>query len=138
MNNLSLPKEEDKKSDWLGIAASVACLIHCAAGPILLALQPLITGAALYEHEHHHNENSFWHYIFLGLALLAVWLSARRAHTLGIRLGLWASLSLFALGIFLEEAHSLLPTLLLYGGSLGLVMAHVLNLRHSRSCNISH
>lgn len=137
MNGLDL-NDDTKKADWLGIVASVVCLIHCAAAPLFLVIQPIISGMAIHDHHHHHNEHSYWHYIFLALAFVAVWSSARRTHIVRVKVALWFFLVLFSLGIFLESDHSNLPTFLLYTGSIGLVAAHVYNLRHIQSCSIPH
>lgn len=125
---------EAKKSDWMGMAASIACLIHCSAAPLLFLLQPLLAGAAVADH--HHHEHSGWHYLFFALALLAVWSSSRNSDSRGIRLGLWASLAAFGAGIFLESEHNIFSDVLLYGGSVGLVIAHYLNMRSARSCAV--
>lgn len=128
-------QQEVKKSDWMGMAASVACLIHCSAAPLLFLLQPLLAGAAVAEH-HHHHEQSLWHYVFFALALLAVWYSSRSSDSRGIRLGLWTSLTAFGIGIFFEAEHNIFSDVLLYGGSVGLVVAHYLNMRSARSCAV--
>ena len=126
---------EAKKSDWMGMAASIACLIHCSAAPLLFIIQPLLTGAAIADH-HHHHEHSVWHYLFFVLALLAVWRSSRSSDSRAIRLGLWVSLAAFGMGIFFESEHSYFSDVLLYGGSVGLVVAHYLNMRSVSSCTV--
>jgi len=128
-------QQELKKSDWMGMAASVACLIHCSAAPLLFLLQPLLAGAAVADH-HHHHEQSLWHYVFFALALLAVWYSSRSSDSRAIRFGLWASLTAFGIGIFFEAEHNIFSNVLLYGGSVGLVVAHYFNMRSARSCAV--
>ena len=117
----------------MGMAASIACLIHCTAGPLALAMQPFISGAMVWNRpiEHH---TSLWHIVFFVLALLAVWYASLQSGSKRIRVALWGSLASFGIGAFSGHEHHLLSGILLYGGSIGLVIAHFFNLRQRKSC----
>lgn len=110
-----------RKSDWMGIASSVGCIIHCLLMPVLLS------GAASFTaHEEYH----WLDFLFLALAAVAVWFSARKTNLLAVRILLIAAWAVFAGSIIWEET---LPfaSVLMYAGSVLLIVGHVLNLRHA-------
>ena len=115
-----------RKSDWMGIASSVGCIIHCLLMPVLLS------GAASFTA---HEEYRWLDFLFLALAAVAVWFSARKTNSPIIKALLIAAWAVFAGSIIWEET---LPfaSLLMYFGSVLLIVGHVLNLRqvHSHSC----
>lgn len=119
-----------KNADLIGITSSLLCLIHCVSLPILISLKPV---AAHFIHEDLH----FLEYIFLGLSLIAVYFATRSAHvTPRMKWVFYIIFSLFALGILFEEKMAWL-TYLAYAGSAGLVVMHVINLRHGIRCAVA-
>jgi MFS family permease len=127
--------QKTKNSDWMGMAASLACLIHCTAGSFALILQPFI-GGAIALHKPGDQHPSGWHIVFFILALLAVWYASHTTRSKQIRIALWSSLAAFGIGAFSGHDHHLLSGILLYGGSIGLVVAHYFNLRQGNSCPV--
>ena len=118
-----------KNSDSVGIISSLLCLIHCISLPILISAQPL---AARFVDENLH----FLEYVFLGLSFLAVYFSTRSSHvTQRMKWAFYIIFSLFALGIFFEEQLAWL-TYLAYVGSAGLIVMHIISLRHGIRCKI--
>lgn len=120
-------------SDWLGMAASLGCLVHCTAGSLILLLQPVLTGTVAMD-RHFDEKPSVWHVLFFVLAVLAVWRSYRKTNSMVIRTALWSSLAAFGIGALSNHHGQWLLSFLLYGGSVGLVVSHYFNLRQSSSC----
>ncbi|RMG63624.1 MAG: MerC domain-containing protein [Bacteroidetes bacterium] len=126
MSRFSLPA---RFSDYLGITSALICLLHCLAGPFVL-------GATMHLHEHQaHGESGLWwldhrwDYFFLLLGLIAVWFSARHTHRRTMKVLLWMTYGALA-GAILLETQAMFFQFLVYGASLGLIAAHVYNLRH--------
>ncbi|EAY31499.1 MerC domain-containing protein [Microscilla marina] len=118
-----------KKADTLGIISSFLCLIHCISLPILVSIQPVV-GKFIDEELH------FLEYVFVGLSLIAVYFATRSSHvTLRMKWAFYIIFVLFTLGIFLEDAFVWL-TYLAYAGSVGLIVMHIINIRHSMRCSV--
>jgi hypothetical protein len=108
-------------ADYGGALSAGLCLLHCAAGPLLLVWwgrQPIADDGDL---------------IFLllsaGMVVLATWrLSSQR-----LRWTLWTGLALFAATVLLADRYPLLEYVQ-YAVSIGLLGTHLLNLRHCRRC----
>lgn len=118
----SSPKTVSSTADYLGILSAFVCLIHCLAAPLLM-------GAAAHLHEH---QSLFlwqeWNYLFLGLGLLAVWWSSRHTHHRLMRVGMWTTFGFLAAAVLMETYAEELHYLV-YAASMGLIVAHVINLR---------
>jgi len=103
-----------RSGDGLGIINSAACIVHCLAMPVLVAL-----GAGFMGHP-----GVNW--AFVVLALLAVRSAVRgRANAMAARL-LGIGWALFAVGLALETMDDRLEALA-YVGSGILILGHVLN-----------
>ncbi|WP_313990910.1 MerC domain-containing protein [Xanthocytophaga flava] len=109
-----------RKSDWMGIISSVGCIIHCMFMPVLLSSAASFTA---------HEEYRWLDFLFLAIAAVAVWLSARKAHSLLVRIILIVAWAVFAGSIIWEESIPF-ASILMYLGSVLLIVGHVLNLRH--------
>lgn len=111
-------------ADYLGIGSALVCLLHCLAGPLFVGL----SAHAHEQGELHHLLDPSWNYLFLGLGVIAVRHSARRAAQPLVKYSLWISLSLLALSLLLEER---LPGIhyAVYLTSAALIAFHVINLR---------
>ncbi len=110
-----------KAADYGGALSAGLCLVHCAAGPLLLAWwggQPTL----------HEGAGDL---LFLGLSAGLVVLATRRLSSPRLRAALWAGLGLFAIAVLLAARYPWLEYAQ-YGASLGLLGAHLLNLRHCR------
>ena len=107
-----------RKSDWIGIIGSTACLMHCVALPALFYVLQLGWGF-----------DSHWYdYAFALIALGAVGYSVRKITSISLKALLLISIVLFVSGLVLEHTYSFSKTLL-HIGSLGLITGHALNLR---------
>ncbi len=118
-----------KKSDLVGILSSIGCIIHCLLMPILLSSAASITA---------HEEYRWLDFLFLALAAIAVWFSARKTNSLLVRIILIMAWAVFAGSIIWEETIPF-ASVLMYLGSVLLIVGHVLNLRYVHECkNHSH
>ena len=118
------------KSPWLrqaadygGVLNAGLYLVHCAAGPLLLAFFAG-TGAALSES---------WDVAFLLLSGLLVGLATRRMSSAGLRGALQGFFGLFGAAVLLKERWPGIEAAQ-YAASAGLIATHLLNLRHCQRC----
>ncbi|GAB3563862.1 hypothetical protein GCM10027578_08310 [Spirosoma luteolum] len=112
-------------ADYVGITGSVLCLIHCLITPILVLTSTLLN------HDTLRVGLVSLDYVFIGVNILAVW-SASRHTSPAIGWALWAFLALFSAALLAESYHPLFAYLA-YAASLGLVIAHLANIRYCRS-----
>ena len=111
-------------ADYGGIVNATLCLLHCAAGPLLLAW---------WSGTQHAAPAPYWDALFLVLSGVLVVGATWRLSSLGLRLALWAFFALFAATVLLADYWPWLE-LVQYAASLGLVGTHLLNLRYCRRC----
>lgn len=111
--------------DGFALAASAACMVHCLALPLVLALLPVLSGTLV--------EGEGFHLLVLALALptsaVGLWASRRPGGSNGPLLAGAAGLILLALALMAGEAMERMMTLV---GSLLLAAAHVANWRARR------
>lgn len=116
--------------DKIGIGASLLCAIHCAALPVLFTTLPLL-GVELLE-----NEKVELGFILFSLVVGSVALyNGYKKHHHKKPLALFItgiSLLLFA-NFFLEESTE---TIVKMAGAATIILAHVLNWRGCRQCQI--
>lgn len=110
-------------SDKIGIVASVLCLIHCVALPIVFTL----SADTLYLVEH---EMPIVDYIFAGIALVAAVLSSRKTKDPKIKLAFAIGWGFFISGVLFHD-HPIM-VYLLHLGSLVLIVTHYKNIRNCR------
>ena len=115
----------DKKADYIGITGSVLCLIHCLAAPVLVMTSKLLRDDTL--------RAGFLSldYVFIAVNIVAVYFAARNHSSPAIRTALWGFLFLFATGLILEDVSPVFEYMA-YAASMGLVISHLVNLRHHR------
>ena len=115
----------DKKADYIGITGSVLCLIHCMAAPVLVMTSNLFRNDTL--------RTGFLSldYVFIAVNIVAVYFAARSHTSSAIRIALWSFPFLFAVGLLLEGVSPVFEYLA-YAASTGLVISHLINLRHHR------
>jgi MerC mercury resistance protein len=117
--------KERTKSDYWGIIGSTLCAVHCAFTPVIVAA---MSAAQTTE------EGWAWlDFVFIGLCLWAVFHSAKHTNSKAIKIGLWVAWAVFAVGIVFEDAAEGM-NYVGYAGSLGLVVLHILNIRHFKTC----
>lgn len=130
------------RSDYIGIVSATICLIHCIVVPVFFAFymhdhasQVSAFGPQFqFEHTHYHL-GSFGlfkvDYIFLTIGFIAIVFSSKHTENKWIRLFLWLSYFILVGSVLMEEA-SLFFQISLYVASIGLISAHLVNLRHLR------
>ena len=108
------------KADSLGVISSLLCLIHCVMLPIM------VVGGIVHEDWGGHTHTL--DYVFVALALVAVFFATRHSHSKKIRVGLWVGIGWFSVSILLHDVSPIA----LYSSVLAscvLVLLHVLNFR---------
>ena len=116
-------------SDYVGIFSAFVCLLHCLAAPVLLALGSQV--------QHHHLFDESWNYLFLGIGLVAVWFSSQHSDRKWMKVVLWSTFGLLAIGVFFESMAEWFD-LVIYASSIALITAHLINLRkHLHEAKIS-
>lgn len=115
---------EPTTSDKIGITASILCLVHCLALPILFT----VSADTLHLVDH---EMPIIDYIFAGVALIAAYFSARRTTNPKIKLAFGIGWGMFILGVLLHDNPYLF--VLLHIGSIILIVTHLKNIQ---SCGI--
>lgn len=115
------------KADYMGIAGSVLCLIHCLATPALAL------GSSFFAHNHEagHGVGFNFDYIFILVNGLAVHFAAREHKLPLLRLFLWGSWLLFSVSLLLEKSHPFFQ-IMGYVGSGLLIAGHGYNLIYCR------
>lgn len=112
--------------DGFALAASAACMVHCLALPLVLALLPVLSGTLV--------EGERFHLLVLALALptsaFGLWASRTPDSGNGPLLAGAAGLTLLALALLAGDAAERVITLC---GSLLLAGAHVANWHARRS-----
>lgn len=112
-------------ADYIGISGAFLCLLHCLALPLLMMANAVLAQVFA---------QVSWlinDYTFAGLALVAVFFSAKQAHSVQIRQWMWGSALFFALMVLLADQHEVFEWAS-YAGSIGLISAHTANLRQCR------
>lgn len=114
---------EPTTSDKIGITASILCLIHCLALPILFT----VSADTLHLVDH---EMPIIDYIFAGVALIAAYFSARKTTNPKIKLAFGIGWTFFIAGVLLHDNHYLFA--LLHIGSIILIVTHLKNIQSCR------
>lgn len=139
IKRLSIPK-----ADFLGMSASVLCMIHCLALPLFVALGFVVKNMDGHAgHDHHHDHGHFhfhwdWHlldYFFIVLALVAVYQASKQAASRAIKLALWMSVSIFSIAILLHDWNQYMLVVSLLA-SVALFVTHLVNWKTHKKCNI--
>jgi MerC mercury resistance protein len=112
-----------RAADYGGILSAGLCVLHCAAGPALLAFWG----------SHAAPEEGPWDLIFLGLSAGLAAAATWRLSSRGLRVALWGWFGLFAAATLLSDHYPALRWAQ-YAASLGLMGTHLLNLRFCRRC----
>jgi len=108
-------------ADFIGIASSSICLVHCIATPLLIAF-----GLKLF------TEPAFT-YLFLILSFVSIFKATEKITTTKIALLLWVSFWGFLFStLFHEEYEWLHYTSYLF--SVLIIIGHILNIKHCKSC----
>lgn len=122
---LCMKVDWNKKADYLGIAGSILCIVHCLVTPVLVMTSTLLKDDIV--------RTGFvgLDYVFIAVNVVAVWFATRHATSPVIKTALWGFLCLFSVALLFEN-NSRLFEYLTYAASAGLVLTHVVNLRQHR------
>jgi chromate transport protein ChrA len=113
-----------RAADYGGVLNAVLCVVHCAAGPLLLAWWGTRHAGPLAER---------LELAFLVLSGVLVALATWRQSSAWLRLALWALFAVFTAAALLAERWPALQ-LVQYAASAGLIGAHLLNQRYCHRC----
>ncbi|KEO74421.1 MerC domain-containing protein [Anditalea andensis] len=111
------------KSDFIGISASIACIVHCLAAPALVSIGYIFNYTIL----------GHWHildYFFIVIAVIAVYFSTRNSPSSRLKYLFWIIVSMFSLSILLHERYEGLEVITLLS-SIFLIILHYLHHRLS-------
>lgn len=122
------PKSLRKNSDLFGIVSSSLCLIHCIAFPVFFAFSSLSVG--FIDHHVHWLE-----YIFVLLAIMAVYYSTSKITSKGIKSSMWVSISIFGTAMLMHELSEIFIYISILA-SIGLVVLHIINYRYCKGCKL--
>lgn len=144
----------NRSADFLGISASFLCMIHCLAIPVLVSMGYFLHSGTQHNHahgmgvfhywghqDHNHEHGGFhfhWHsmdYIFVILALVAVYHAAKNTQSKEIKIGLWTAVSIFSIAILLHEWNAWMIWVSL-SASIALIIIHILNWNYHKKCKI--
>lgn len=123
-----------KKSDFVGIIASSLCAIHCAITPLIFVAKPFLHETVCQSNACCTNAPIGWKvfdFLFLLISLFAVWYSAKSTDKRSIQWLLWMSWICLIIGLLTSKHFG---HLIMYIGSLSLVVIHLMNFRYCRAC----
>ena len=112
--------------DWLGSITGVLCAVHCALTPVAFAAFPLLRRA-----------QEIWSMLdvgFLLISLFAVWGAVRGTGLGWVRYAAPTGWLVLTAGLIGDRVGLAGSDYLMYLGGVGLVVAHVANIRYRRSC----
>jgi hypothetical protein len=118
-------------ADAFGISASLLCMVHCLAFPLVISMGYIFQNPGEQGHIH-------WHwvdYLFIGLALWAVFHSSKNTQSKGIKIALWIAVSVFSISVLLHDLTSWM-VFISVSASMILVIVHIINWKFHRKCNI--
>jgi hypothetical protein len=122
----------DRKADYVGIAGSILCIIHCLAAPLVVVSSSLLKNDLALQ-------SGFLSldYVFIIVNIVAVYFATRHHHSRLVSTALWCFLALFGIGLLLED-YSPIFEYMAYTASAGLVVSHLLNLRQHRVAHFAN
>lgn len=126
-----------QSADIMGISASILCMIHCLAFPVLISVGFIFSPVDNHIHEHDHIHFD-WHWIdflFVALAIWAVYNAAKSTQSKSIKIALWVAVSIFSVGVLLHDVFYWMLYVSLIA-SIGLVIIHIINWKFHRKCNV--
>ena len=126
----------NQSADIMGISASVLCMIHCLAFPVMISLGYMVKYSDDHDHVHDHIHWYWMDYFFIALAIWAVFNAAKNTHSKRIKIALWIAVSIFSIAILLHEFDSMM-ILVSVAASLALVIIHIINWKYHNNCKIS-
>jgi cell division protein FtsW (lipid II flippase) len=133
----NIKKLSNRSADMMGISASVLCMIHCLAFPVMISLGYMVKYSDTHDHDHDH-EHFHWHwmdYFFIALAIWAVYNAAKNTHSKRIKIALWIAVIIFSIAILLHEWNPVMIAVSI-AASLALIIIHIINWKYHKNCKI--
>ncbi|MCH7403456.1 MerC domain-containing protein [Belliella kenyensis] len=134
-----LKRLSSKSADLMGISASLLCMIHCLAIPVMISLGFIFghDDHSHHDHDHHIHFHGHWmDFIFVALAIWAVLNASKTTHSKGIKIALYIAVTIFSVAVLLHESISWMIYVSLIA-SLSLVIVHIINWKFHRKCNVN-
>ncbi|WP_194972481.1 MerC domain-containing protein [Aquiflexum lacus] len=128
-----IKKLSSQSADILGISASLLCMIHCLAFPVMISLGYIFKFSDDHDHVHEH-----WHwmdYFFVILAIWAVYNAAKNTHSKRIKIALWIGVLFFSIAILLHDLNPFMIVISIVA-SLALLIIHIINWKYHKNCKI--
>lgn len=128
-----IKKLSSQSADILGISASLLCMIHCLAFPVMISLGYIFKFSDDHDHVHEH-----WHwmdYFFVILAIWAVYNAAKNTHSKRIKIALWIGVLFFSIAILLHDLNPFMIVISI-AASLALLIIHIINWKYHKNCKI--
>jgi hypothetical protein len=121
--------------DYLGIASSGLCLVHCLATPLMLFIQQY----HFYQSPNisPDTQDSYWEYLFVFISFMAIYFTTQNIDSRKIQISFWAFFSLFAISILFEDDFENLQ-FVGYTSSIGLIITHIINIKYCNKCQIKN
>lgn len=110
---------KEDKFDWVGLGASLLCLIHCLIVPI----------AMIWNNELDLHSMPMWDLMSVGFAILsfwAIWHVTQHTNIKWLKAAFWVSFIFLLVGIFAH--HSLIGEILNYSAATLLIGFHTYNI----------
>lgn len=127
-----------QSADIMGISASILCMIHCLAIPVMISIGFIFSPVDSHTHEHDHGHFD-WHwvdFIFVAFAILAVANAAKSTQSKSIKIALWVAVSIFSIGVMLHDVFNWMLYISLTA-SIALVIIHIINWKFHRKCKVN-
>ncbi len=130
MNTMRQPSHNRTAWDMAGVSASLLCVLHCLATPLLITTLPVLAATE-------HLTHSVLSLVMLVIGLAAFIPGYRKHRKLSVSLTAALGLALLISATLLpENAGAILEPLLVVGGGLILISAHIRNAYWCRFCRI--
>lgn len=123
----------NQSADMMGISASVLCMIHCLAFPVMVSLGYMARYSDDHAHDHIH-----WHwmeYFFITLAVWAVFNAAKNTHSKRIKIALWTTVFIFSFAILLHDWNPWMMAVSI-AASISMIIIHIINWKYHKNCKI--
>lgn len=118
------------KDDWLGVALSLLCLVHCVGMSVAMALMPVVGQEVNHSHAH------LW--FALGVVVIGALAFARgfcKHKRLDVVLCGLLGVGLLIVGLIVEEHSMISGIAITVLGSVILISSHLRNSRLGSNCN---
>lgn len=130
-----IKKLSSQSADIMGISASVLCMIHCMAFPVMISLGYMVKYSDDHGHSHDHIHWHWMDYFFIVLAIWAVFNAGKNTHSKRIKIALWTAVGIFSIAILLHEWNPIMIGISI-AASVALIIIHIINWKYHNNCKI--